>query len=92
MKWILVLFLFSENSFAAGFECVRKESSAERSGRIVYSIGGEHCVGESCFQQSFKESDRCFDNKTLLKMICGKVEPQEVKVPCPNFCSKGLCQ
>lgn len=90
MKLLSLLLLLPSLSWS--FECTRREGSKKQAGRIVYSIGGENCVGESCFQQSFKESDRCIDKKTLLKMTCGKVEPQETKIPCPQACVGGFCQ
>lgn len=95
MKVLLILlFLFFSHSVMAGI-CTDSDKGLvpEMAGKIVYSLGDENCLGETCHTQMMKEFDRCLDSSTLLEFACtkGSMLEQEIRCSQSQICREGAC-
>ncbi|KHD88410.1 MAG: hypothetical protein OM95_09815 [Bdellovibrio sp. ArHS] len=62
-------------------------------GKVIYSLGDENCLGDSCYTQMIKEHDRCLDAQKLLEFSCEKDQVLEKAVTCAgdHVCRNGAC-
>lgn len=62
-------------------------------GKVIYSLGGENCLGESCYSQVVKEHDRCLDKRKLLEFACQQdvVIEKEISCEAGRVCHRGAC-
>ncbi len=89
----VIFILCSQNALAKYCKDTDKGQNPAVAGKIVYSLGDENCIGESCYTQYMKEHDRCLDAKTVLEFSCEKGLPVEKEVVCGNNkqCRDGAC-
>lgn len=88
-----ILVLGSQSAFAKYCKDTDKGQDAKVAGKIVYSLGDENCLGDSCYTQYMKEHDRCLDAKTVLEFSCDKGLPVEKEIVCSKaqVCRDGAC-
>ncbi|MFV8258166.1 hypothetical protein ACES2I_12155 [Bdellovibrio bacteriovorus] len=65
----------------------------EAAGKVIYSLGEENCLGDSCYGQVVKEFDRCLDSQKLLEFACQQGEIIEKEILCApdQVCRQGAC-
>lgn len=95
MRKILVIAILcvSSGAFAKVCEDSDKGLIPETAGKIVYSLGDDNCLGDSCYSQMIKEFDRCLDSQKLLEFACqnGEVLEKEILCSAGQVCRKGAC-
>ncbi len=96
MRNIILLFfsvLISSGAFAENCVDSDKGLKPEVAGKVVYSLGGENCLGETCYTQKIKEFDRCIDSDRVLEYACEKGLAIEKEITCSGeqTCRKGAC-
>lgn len=90
---VCAILCVSSVSFAKVCEDSDKGLIPETAGKIIYSLGDENCLGDSCYSQVVKEFDRCLDSQKLLEFACQKGEVLEKEILCSSgqVCLKGAC-
>ncbi len=82
--------------YASAYTCIDSDNGlvSDVAGKVVYSLGGENCLADTCHQQMIKEFDRCLNSKVLLEFACGKGEVLEKEMMCSSsqVCSEGACR
>lgn len=94
MKTVMMV-LFMLSSIAQAKVCKDSDQGLipEAAGKVIYSLGDENCLGDSCYRQVVKEFDRCLDSQKLLEFACQQGEIIEKEILCaPNqVCREGAC-
>lgn len=93
IQLVVLMLLFSSTSFAGVCKDSDQGLIPEAAGKVIYSLGADNCLGDSCYTQVVKEFDRCVDGKTLLEFACQQGEIVEKEILCaPNqLCKQGAC-
>ncbi|WII73661.1 hypothetical protein QJS83_07210 [Bdellovibrio sp. 22V] len=93
IKTFLLITLFSLPTLADTCLDSDKGLLPEQAGKVVYSLGGENCLGEACYSQMVKEFDRCLDSQRVLEFACenGTVLEKEITCSGEQTCRKGTC-
>lgn len=96
MRFLLICTLLFVSAIAKAGVCEDSDKGLlpEVAGKVVYSLGGENCLGENCYLQAVKEFDRCLDSERLLEFACvkGEVLEKEIRCSSPQVCKKGACR
>lgn len=90
---MMVMFMLS---FAAQAKVCKDSDQGlipEAAGKVIYSLGDENCLGDSCYRQVVKEFDRCLDSQKLLEFACQQGEIIEKEILCApsQVCRDGAC-
>ena len=90
---VAVILFVSLESFAKVCEDSDKGLIPETAGKVVYSLGDDNCLGDSCYSQMIKEFDRCLDSQKLLEFACqsGEVLEKEIQCSSGQICRSGAC-
>lgn len=93
---IFILSLILAIASAHANTCIDSDNgvSLSSAGKVIYSVSPKECLpGAQCFEQMFKEFDRCLGEKKVLKFSCDKNEMVEVELSCPEqqICLRGKC-
>lgn len=95
MKYLLIIsFLMATGTVHAGV-CRDSDNGVQPlvAGKVVYSLGDENCLGDSCYTQMIKEHDRCLDAQKVLEFSCQNGQPLEKEITCAGdrVCHSGAC-
>lgn len=95
MKWLSMVLILSLASGAYGKVCQDSDGglTPEKAGKVIYSLGEENCLGETCYTQVVKEFDRCLDSQKVLEFACrqGEILEQEILCLKGQICRSGAC-
>ena len=92
-RFILLFLMTPLLAWSTPFQCQDSDGGHNifKAGKVVYSLGGEHCLQDDCFNQLIKEHDRCKSESEVLEFSCGANQLIEKVERCPDKCVKGRC-
>lgn len=89
------LLLILVSAGAQGKVCQDSDAglNPDKAGKVIYSLGEENCLGETCYTQVIKEFDRCLDSQKVLEFACrqGEIMEQEILCAADQVCRSGAC-
>lgn len=95
MKFLIpfALLLTTQLAFAEYCRDSDRGMKPEVAGKVVYSLGAENCLGETCYSQAIKEFDRCVDSQQVLEFACQQNKVTEKLLLCAAHqrCHQGAC-
>ncbi|KYG67816.1 hypothetical protein AZI87_00600 [Bdellovibrio bacteriovorus] len=95
MKYVILVSLFCLAGAVQAGVCKDSDGGVQPStaGKVIYSLGDENCLGDSCYTQMIKEHDRCLDAQKVLEFSCQNGQPLEKEINCAgdHVCQSGAC-